>query len=261
MPYKQWKVDEFKWPKLAVPIAFIKVICGTCSNLSFSSAITTTYFIFHIILISQVIQYDFMVTRPTNHMICSHDPDTWPTNFILILSHHWYHHPCYHFHIMTTSRPFICHTTTTSSHHHSTRRLSFKDLVWALNRVLLRPTRKTTSRLMPVLESGGGSLIEGKCPWLLQQKEYFGSHEWSSKGRWLAERGLAWPFGISTSASTISPYYSMSRGEDKVVTRECLVTKLSRRRSSAWPLDGPARLSAKEIQMHDLYKAYQEISW
>ena len=36
--------------------------------------------------------------------------------------------------------------------------------------VLWRPIRKTTSRSTPVLESGGGGWIEGKCPRLLQQE-------------------------------------------------------------------------------------------
>ena len=103
----------------------------------------------------------------TTHMICSYDPNTWLINFILTLSHHWYHHPCHHSHVMTTSEPLICHTTTISPYHHGTQHPSSKDLVWALRRVLWRPIKKTTSRSTPVLESGGGSLIEGKCPQLL----------------------------------------------------------------------------------------------
>ena len=117
-----------------------------------------------------------------------------------VIETHLRHH---HFHVMTTSGSLICHTTTTSSHHHGTRCLLSKDLVWASSRVLWRPTRKTTSRSTPVLESGGGSSIEGKCPQLLQQEDHWGSHEWSGKGRWLAGRGLAWLFGTSTSVSTI----------------------------------------------------------
>ena len=108
-----------------------------------------------------------MVTRPINHIICSYDPDTWPTNFILTSSHHWYHHPRYHFHIRTTSGSFICHTTTPSPHYHGTYRPLSKDLMWALSRVFWRPIKKTTSRSTPVLESVGGSLIKGKCPQLL----------------------------------------------------------------------------------------------
>ena len=53
----------------------------------------------------------------------------------------------------------------------------------------------------------------------------------------------------------------MSRGEGEVVTKVCLITKLSRRKSSAWPLDGPTGVSAEGIQIDDLYKAYQEVSW
>ena len=41
-----------------------------------------------------------MVTRPTNHMTSardhSNDPDTWPTNFIPTLRHHWFQFPRHH---------------------------------------------------------------------------------------------------------------------------------------------------------------------
>ena len=114
-----------------------------------------------------IIKCNVMVTRPTNHMIStcdhSHDPDTWPTNFILTSSHHQYHHPCHHFHVMTISGSLICHTTTTSPHHYGTRRPSSKNLVWASSGMLWRPTRKTISRSMPVLETVGGGLIEGSA--------------------------------------------------------------------------------------------------
>ena len=103
----------------------------------------------------------------TTYMICSHDPNTWPTNFILISSHHQYQHPHHHSHIITTSGSLICHTTITSFHHYDTCRPSSKDLVLASSKVLWRPIRKTTSRSTPVLESGGGSLNKGKCPQLL----------------------------------------------------------------------------------------------
>ena len=53
----------------------------------------------------------------------------------------------------------------------------------------------------------------------------------------------------------------MSRDEGKVVTKECLVTKPNERKSSAWLLSGPAGVSAERIQMDDLYKAYQGMSW
>ena len=83
--------------------------------------------------------FNVMVTRSwhvTTHMICSHDPDTWPTNFILTSSHHWYHHPRHHPHVITTSGSFICHTTTTSFHQHGTRLPSSKNLVWASSKML-----------------------------------------------------------------------------------------------------------------------------
>ena len=136
-------------------------------------------------------------------------------NFILTSSHHQYHYPRHHSHVMTISGSLIHHITTTSSHHHSTCRPSSKDLVWASSRVFWRPIRKTTSRSTPVLESGSGSLIEGKCPWFLlawsrgntlncYKEDYWGSYEWSDKGRRLARRGLAWLFGTSMSASTMN---------------------------------------------------------
>ena len=100
-------------------------------------------------------------------MIYSHDPNTWLTNFILTSSHHWFHHLRQYSYIITTSGSFICHTTTTSFYHHGTYRSSSKNLVWTLNRMLWRSTRKTTSRSMPVLESSDGSSIKEKCPRLL----------------------------------------------------------------------------------------------
>ena len=103
----------------------------------------------------------------TSHIIYSHDLNKWPTNFILTSSHHRYYHICHHSHVMTTSESLICYTTITSSHHHGTRHLLSKDLVWALSRMLWRLARETTSRSTSVLESGGSSLIEKKCPWLL----------------------------------------------------------------------------------------------
>ena len=56
------------------------------------------------------------------------------------------------------------------------------------------------------------------------------------------------------------PYYSMNRGEGGVVTKECLVTKPSGRKSSAWPRDSPAGVSVEGIQIDDLYRADQRVS-
>ena len=103
-------------------------------------------------------------------MINSHDPDTWPTNFILASSHHRYQYPRHHSYVITTSSFLICHKIITSSHHHGTHRLSSKKQVWASSRVLWRSASKTTSRSLPVMESGGGGLIEGKCPQSLQHE-------------------------------------------------------------------------------------------
>ena len=137
-------------------------------------------------------------------MICSHDPDTWPTKFILTSSHYWYQHPHHDSHVMTTSGSLICHTTTTFFHHYGINCSSSKNLEWALSRVLWRPTSKTFPRSTPVLESGGSSLIKGKCPWLLQEKDHWMSHKWNGKGRRLVGHGLVWLFGTSTSASSMN---------------------------------------------------------
>ena len=209
--------------------------------------------------------YNVIVTRPTNSMIltCDHSHDlliwSWYVTYKLHPNINSYH-SCHHSYIMTTSRPFICHTTTTSSHHHGTPRSLSKNLVWASSKVLWRPTKKTISRSTPVLESECGGSIKGKYTQLLDQEDHQGSYKWSGKRRWLAGRVLAWPFGTLISVWTISLYYLMSRGEGKVVTRECLVTTPSRRRSSVWPLDGPAAMSAEGIQTDDLYRAYQRLS-
>ena len=53
----------------------------------------------------------------------------------------------------------------------------------------------------------------------------------------------------------------MSSGEGEVVSRGCLVTKPSERKSNTQSLDGPAEVSAEKIQMDDPYRAYQSVSW
>ena len=103
-----------------------------------------------------------MVTRPTNHMIstCNHSYDlliwcryvTYKLYLdIKLLSIQYLHH---HSHVITTSRSLIFHvpTTITSSHHRGTCYPLFKDLAWALSRLIWRPIRKTTSRSTPVLD-------------------------------------------------------------------------------------------------------------
>ena len=111
-----------------------------------------TFKVLQVIILKLLINCNVMVTRSwhvTTHMICSHDLNMWPTNFILTSSHHRYHHPHHHSHVMTTSGSLICHMTTTFSHHHSTRCPSSKDLVWASSGMLWRPTRKTTPKSTP----------------------------------------------------------------------------------------------------------------
>ena len=139
-------------------------------------------------------------------MICLY-PNTWPTNFILTSSHHWYQHLRHHSLVMTISESLIYHvyTTITSSHHCNIRHLLSKDLVWALNKVLWRLTKKTTSRSTSVLDLV--VVAWGKMPLIATTKKTIGgSHEWSGKGRRLAGHGLAWPFGTSTSAFTMNYY-------------------------------------------------------
>ena len=53
----------------------------------------------------------------------------------------------------------------------------------------------------------------------------------------------------------------MSRGDGGIVAKECLVTKPSEKKSSAWPLDGPVGVSAEKILSDDPYRAYQEVFW
>ena len=64
-----------------------------------------------------------------------------------------------------------------------------------------------------------------------------------------------WDINVSFNHEPL--YYSMSKGDDGVVTRECLVIKPSRRRSSALTLDSPAGEFAEKILMDNLYRAYQ----
>ena len=53
----------------------------------------------------------------------------------------------------------------------------------------------------------------------------------------------------------------MSRSDGKVVTKECLVTKPSRRKFSTWLLDNLVKVSVEAILMDDLYMAYQGVFW
>ena len=99
-----------------------------------------------------------MITGSTNQMILtrdySHDLDTWPINFILISSHHWYQYPRYHSHVMTISLSLIHHVYTTSIfwslYHCSTRFQQVYEPSVGLKNVAWRSTRKTTSRSTPI---------------------------------------------------------------------------------------------------------------
>ena len=199
--------------------------------------------------------YNIMVTRPTNHMIStrdhsqisSHDPDTWPTNFILITSHHQYQHLRHYFHIMTTSESLVSHMITTSSHHHGIRRPSSKDLVWASSRGLLEARKEDYFKINAGLGIRWWWLDHEKIhsiattgAWSKEnalnrfEKNHWESHEWSGKRRRLARRGLAWPFRMSTSASTMKHHTTRWVGVMvKYLPGEYLVTKPSGRRSSA----------------------------
>ena len=117
--------------------------------------------------------------------------------------------------VMTTSESLVSHTITTSSHHHGMRRLSSKDLVWASSRDALEACKKDHFKIIVTPRIWWWWLDRGGVPsiatgvWSRRnalhrfKEDHWGSHEWSSKGRRLAGRGLAWPFGTSTSASTM----------------------------------------------------------
>ena len=155
-----------------------------------------------------------MVTRSrqvTTHMICSHNPNTWPTNFILTSSNHQYHHPRHHSNVMIISGSLICHTTTTSSHHHGTRRPSSKDLVLASSRMLWRPTRKTTpsstpgSNLVVVAWEGFTLIVINENHWKEPQVKW-----WAG---WLAGRSISPTLqDVNISFNHESLYYLISRG-------------------------------------------------
>lgn len=53
----------------------------------------------------------------------------------------------------------------------------------------------------------------------------------------------------------------MSKGDEGVVTRGCLIIKYSRRKSGASSLNGPAGVFIEGILTDDPYRTYQRVSW
>ena len=118
--------------------------------------------------------------------------------------------------VMTTSKSLISYTITTSSHYHGTYCPSSKDLVWASSRSALEARKEDYFKINASpgirwwwLDRGEVPSIATTGAWSRRnalnrfEEDHWGSHEWSGKGRWLAARGLAWPFGTPTSASTM----------------------------------------------------------
>ena len=108
-----------------------------------------------------------MVTRPTNHMIStrdhSYDLVTWPRHVTYKL------HPDIKSSSILTSASWL-HPSLSSViqllyfliiRARVVHRL--KKLVWASNRGALEARKEDYFKSTPVLETGGGSLIEGKC--------------------------------------------------------------------------------------------------
>ena len=137
-----------------------------------------------------------IVTKPINHMISaprdqSHGLGIWPTNLILDIR------LLRSIHIIITSMswPHPCLSSVISILLHLNLLIIVacifnepRDLAWASSRVLWRLIRKTTSRLMLVLDPV--VIAYEEFPRLRQGKTIDGSHKWSSKrNRWLNAAG------------------------------------------------------------------------
>ena len=188
-----------------------------------------------------------MVTRPINYMISardhSHDPDTWPTNFILTSRHHQFQLPYHHLfrhqviidsNIRVTIPMSWLHLSLL--HHWRTRLSPIVDLGQVLGGL--------PGRLLP--DSSGGSMRGGfpqsllmkaterllpnqrlsqfQCWWRergfprsLLMKTTGGSHgEWWA-GR-LAGRSISPTLEDVNIIFNHPPYYPMGRGDGRVVT-------------------------------------------
>ena len=167
-----------------------------------------------------------MVTRPINHMTLardqSHDLLIWSQHMTYESSHYWFQHPRHHsswyqviidfnirvtIHVMTTSWSPSIPTARVFN--------KSKDLVWASSRVL---------------EGLQGRLLSGQCPiqipvvvaWekysqSLLMKATDGSHsEWWAE--WLAGCSISLILEDVNVSFNYLPYYSMSRGDGRVVS-------------------------------------------
>ena len=127
-----------------------------------------------------------MITKPINYMTLiqnqSHDLSTWLTNLILdiklskyiriiIISMSWPHPG------LSSITSILLHPDLFIITAHISNK--FRDLAWALSKVLWRPTRKTTSRLTPVLDPV--MIAWEEFSQLLQEKTTKRSHKWSDK--------------------------------------------------------------------------------
>ena len=203
-------------------------------------------------LINNIEYYNVIVTRPTNHMTLardhSHDPNTWPTNFILTLRYHQFQLPRHHSsrhqviidsNIRVTIPMLSLHPSF--FHHWSTCLPPIVDLGQVLDGL--------SGRLFPDSSGGGvrggfswsllmkatGRLLldkrlsqfqwwwrERRFPRLLLMKATGGNHgEWWA-GR-LAGRSISSTLEDVNISFNYLPYYSMGRGDGRVVTDKRVV--------------------------------------
>ena len=149
-------------------------------------------------------------------MIWSHDPNTWSTNFILILKHHRNQLPRHHlsrhqviinFNIrVTISMSWLCPSLL---HHQSTYLQPIVDLEHMLKDL----TSRSTLIQDPVVVMWEGS------PRSLLIKATGGSHnEWWAER--LAGRSVNATFKDVNVSFNHPPYYSMNRGDGRIITNK-----------------------------------------
>ena len=150
----------------------------------------------------------------TTHMIWSHDPNTWPTNFILISRHHWFQLLCYHlsrYQVIINSS--ICVTIPLPwlrldlLHYWS---MCLQPIV-DLKQVLGGFTSRSTPIQDPVV------VVWERSPQSLLIKTIGGSHD-----EWWVIRPAGRRISLTLKDINISfnhpPYYLISRGDSRVVT-------------------------------------------
>ena len=161
-----------------------------------------------------------MVTRPTNHITLtrdhSHDLDTWPTNFILTSRYHWFqlphHHSSKHQAIIDSNIRVtipISWLRLSLFHHQNTCLQPIVDLEQVLGGLISRSTPIQDPVVVMWEESPRSLLI----------KATGGSH-----GKWWAGRLAGRSISPTLEDVNVSfnhlPYYSMSRGDCRVVTNK-----------------------------------------